>query len=42
MPALDENSYTRKTAIITILWLVAMFVGGVLLITFSDVFTNLF
>jgi len=42
MPVLDGNSYTRQTAIITILWLVAMFVGGVLLITFSDVFTNLF
>jgi len=42
MPMLEEDSYTRQTAIITLLWLVAMFVGGLLLITFSDVFTNVF
>jgi hypothetical protein len=39
---LDEESYTRQTAIITFLWLVAMFVGGILLLTFSGVFQNVF
>jgi len=42
MPLLEDDSYTRQTAIITFLWLVAMFVGGVLLIAFSDVFTSVF
>jgi len=42
MPVLEEDSYVRQTAIITFLWLVAMFVGGVLLIAFSDAFTNVF
>jgi hypothetical protein len=42
MPVLDEDSYVRQTAIITLLWLVAMFVGGILLLTFSDVLTGLY
>lgn len=42
MQMLDEESYTRQTAIITFLWLVAMFVGGILLLTFSGVFQNVF
>jgi hypothetical protein len=39
---LDEESYTRRTAIITFLWLVAMFIGGLLLLTFSDAFQSVF
>lgn len=42
MPVLDEDSYVRQTAVITLLWLVAMLIGGLLLLAFSNVFQSVF
>jgi hypothetical protein len=39
---LDEESYVRQVAVITFLWLVAMLVGGLLLLAFSNVFQGVF
>ena len=38
----DEDSDVRRAAIITFLWLVGMFVAGVLLVIFSDAFQGVF
>lgn len=38
----QDDSYVRRSVIITFLWLVAMLAGGLLLLTFSDVFQSAF
>jgi hypothetical protein len=42
MQVLDEESYVRRVAVITFLWLVAMLVGGLLLLALSDAFQGVF
>jgi hypothetical protein len=42
MATLDEESYVRQSVIITFLWLLAMLVGGIMLLQFGDVIQNLF
>ena len=42
MSTSGEDSDIRRAAIITFLWLVGMFVAGVLLVTFSDAFQGVF
>jgi len=37
-----EDSFVRRSVIITFLWLLAMLVGGVLLLRFGDVIQGLF
>lgn len=37
MTTSSDDNYLRRNAIITFLWLVAMLVGGLLLINFGDV-----
>jgi len=36
MTAEENDSFTRRTAIIIFLWLLAMLVGGLLLLNFAD------
>jgi hypothetical protein len=38
--ATEEDDYVRRSVIITFLWLVAMLVGGLLLLTFGDALMN--
>jgi len=41
-PEEEEDSYVRRATIITFLWLVGMFVAGVLLVVFNDAFLGVF
>ncbi|WP_268895824.1 hypothetical protein [Halosimplex salinum] len=42
MTTTDEDTYVRQGVIITFLWLLAMLVGGVLLLRFGDVIQSVF
>ena len=42
MATLEDESYVRQSVIITVLWLLAMLVGGILLLQFGDVIQSLF
>jgi len=42
MSASDEDSYLKRSVVITFLWLVAMLVGGLLLINFGDALQRAF
>jgi hypothetical protein len=41
MSSSTSDSFTRRTAIIIFLWLLAMLLGGLLLINFADVLRNM-
>jgi hypothetical protein len=38
----SEDTYVRRNAIITLLWLVGMLVAGLLLINFGDLLQSVF
>lgn len=38
----EEDTYVRRSVIITFLWLVAMLAGGLLLLMFGDVLQSAF
>lgn len=42
MTTWTEDSFMRRSVIITILWLFAMLLGGVLLLRFGDVIQSAF
>ncbi|MFB6141269.1 MAG: hypothetical protein ABEJ26_12650 [Halosimplex sp.] len=42
MATWTEDSFVRRSVLITFLWLLAMLVGGVFLLRFGDVIQNLF
>lgn len=42
MAGWTSDSYVRRSVVITFLWLVAMLVGGLLLINFGDTLQQVF
>ena len=37
----DGDSYVRRNVVITVLWLLAMLLGGLLLLNFGEALSNL-